>query len=607
MQEHLPSFTLSLTLIDAPEKPEFSDGVFSQNQHPFTISHNNMAHILEYGSDHGRTAIILGSPIIHDRVDRQEAVKTLLASDDLQETIKSFNGEFLVVLWDSQNQNLSVVTDRYSSYPSFWAQSKTEFCLSYNYVDLARHCVNWPEFHLLPERAYEFFILQRLMGQETHDSVTRAIAPASILTISADKEPISQYYWRPNYKKNNTASKAALLKEFTSLFAKAVKVRSDDDKHKDNIGIFLSGGHDSRLVATYADTATTCYTLSFKNNLEVSCAEKIAKVSGHDHIYCGLDSDFFEKTLEDSTYISGALFATDHALFIPSGMTPPPHSHIYLHGHGLDFMYQGMYLHARPLQLSKRDTYIKRFVPLPKKLTDYFIKTIPFRSRYNMRGMMVDDIAQSYHDVLYQRVEAIETTARELSDAPMDQWEYMVFHHPSRHYTFSNVLSKRICGELRTPSFDNALYDFYLSLPFKYRLHGDMLRGALFKKNPKIARMPTANHGLPAAWGPYAKTAATIIRKLLKHATFNTFFHPPNAKDRTWPDRDTYFRDHPEYYQRAISSLDNVEFRAFLNFMDWDKLTSHKEDILNEKFGGVFLVALLSYYEFYKAIMSQKK
>ena len=136
---------------------------------------------------------------------------------------------------------------------------------------------------------------------------------------------------------------------------------------------------------------------------------------------------------------------------------------------------------------------------------------------------MNKEIADKYHEKLKETVKSIEIKAKNLSDAPMDQWEYMIFHQPSRHYTFSNVLSKRICGELRTPSFDNKLYEFYLSLPYEYRLHGDMLRGALYEKNPKIARLPTANHGLPAGWGPAQKTCATIARKLLRHAGYKSF------------------------------------------------------------------------------------
>ncbi len=604
----IPSLTLCLKLKDSSGSFELLEGVFAKSEKSLAVSHVNMSHIMECVSEQNNIAIVLGSPIIDDCVDRANTARRLLESDDLISAISEVNGEFLVILWDGVDKKLTVATDRYSSYPAFWAKNEEEFCLSYNYMDLAQYCVNWDDFKLRPEKAYEFFVLQRLMGQETHDNYTRFIPPATLLTFEADKHPRSQQYWRPNYKKNTSASKDELIDEFVELFSKSVDIRSRKQDGAENIGIFLSGGHDSRLVSAYTNTNSTCYTLSFKRNLEVECARKIAKSSGHNHVFCELDPEFFEKTISVSTHLSGGLYTTDHALFLADGMNPCPEiGDVYLHGHGLDFMYQGMYLHARSLKLFERDTFIKRFVPLPNNLTEHFVNKIPFRSRYNMSRIMIKDKAKSYHDSLIAQVETIEKEAKILSDSPMDQWEYMVFHYPSRHYTFSNVLSKRTFGELRTPSFDNDLYDFYLRLPFEYRLHGDILRGALYKRNLKIARIPTANHGLPAAWGPYKKTIATIARKLLRHASFGRLFHPPKGKDRTWPNRDDYFRDHPYYYKKALSSLDDKEFRLFLDFINWEALEDNKENLLREPFGGVFLVTLLSYYEFYRAVMGCKE
>lgn len=594
---HLPSFTARF-VFDHPNRGlDISEGIFETAQASLSLSHKNMEGILEILSRNNKHAIVLGSPIIDDTVDRRKVAEALINTNNPAKIIQSINGEFLFLLYDDSEKVLRIATDRYSSYPLFFAKNNQEFCFSYNYIDLARHCLNWTGFKLRPEKAYEFFMMQRLIGEDTHDTLTKSLSPARILTIHSDGSLRQEIYWQQKYKKNNTIGKKKLLGQFVDMFSHSVAVRSNSD----NVGIFLSGGHDSRLVAAYTDPGATCYTLSFSDNLEVKRAKQIAEAAKHNHVFCELAPDFFEKTLEKSAYLSGGLYATDHALFLSDGIKPKPDNQVYLHGHGLDFMYQGMYLHAKTYQLFGRDTYIKRFVSLPENLTEHFIKKIPFRSRFPMERFFNQESVK-HKEKLYFTVKAIEDKAKTLSDDPMDQWEYMVFHNPSRHYTFSNVLSKRSCGELRTPSFDNALYDFYLSLPLKYRLHGEILRGALYKKNRHIARLPAANHGLPAAWGPYQKTAATIFRKLLRHATFNKFFVPPQGKDRTWPDRDSYFNEHPAYYNMAMQALNDQEFKGFLNFIDWQKLEDNKKDLLNEKFGGVFLIALLSYYSFYRAL-----
>ena len=159
-----------------------------------------------------------------------------------------------------------------------------------------------------------------------------------------------------------------------------------------------------------------------------------------------------------------------------------------------------------------------------------------------------------------------------------------------------------MCGEVRTPSFDNDLYRFYQSLPFKYRLHANMMRGAMYKINPRIANLKAANHALPAGWGPYSKTALLLARKIARHATFNQFFRGPWSNDRTWPDRDDYFREHESYRVASFAPLEDPGFKDFLSFIDWDKLKRDQKILEQQKLYGAFLVTLLSYYRFYKEL-----
>lgn len=573
--------------------------MFASTSDNLVFSYQNLKNIFVSKSAAEQHVLVIGSPILDGRVDRNFLAEKLLSAPDVQALIPEIDGEFLIILWNEKKSELSIVTDRYSSYPAFWAMNANEFCFSYNYTDIARHCSKWGGFKLRPEKAYEFFVLQRLMGTDTHDNQTQSIPPATIMTVMAKHSPQLKTYWQPNYTKDTQSSEKDLVHRFSDLFGKSVRTRSGNDDQK--TGIFLSGGHDSRLVAAYADKKTACYTLSFKDNLEVNVAKKLADVCGHDHIFSKIDADFFEQNLSVSSDLSGALYTTDHALFLGAGMNPLPRADVFLHGHGLDFMYQGMYLHAEYYKMFGRNTTIKHFVPMPDNMPDHFIKAIPFRLKYDLSPQLKH---RDYDESLQEAVRGVYDKAKGIADAPMDQLEYMIFHNPSRHYTFSNVLSKRTCGELRTPSFDNELYDFYLSLPFKYRLHASMMRGAMYKINPKIANMPVANHSLPAGWGPYSKTAALLGRKLLRHATLNRYFHGPSGKDRTWPDRDTYFKDHPSYRALALAPLRDGAFKEFLSFIDWEHLEGMQDELETQPLYGAFLVTLLSYYSFYKSLES---
>ncbi len=598
MSAALQDITLCWKLKLKPNQIDIVDGVFAESVAPLVISKKNCDNIFHFVRSPDKAVVVIGSPIIESRVDRALTAQTILNSENLDKVCKSLNGEFLIVLFDFQKQVLQICNDRFTSYPAFWAMNEEEFVLSYSYLSLAKHCKNWSGFRLLPERAYEFFVLNRLVGNHTHDNCSQSLAPASILTIAGKSNNIRSY-WTPNYEKNLSASKRELINIFSNLFSHAVQTRAAGAGK--TTGIFLSGGHDSRLVSMYTDPGATCYTLSFSDNLEVKAAQAIAEASGHDHVFCKLDEAFFEKILDESTALSGGLYSYDHAIFLKSFINPKPTADVFLHGHGLDYMYQGMYLHAQYYHLFGRHTYLRQLLPFPGNILQYFTKKISFRLKYDFCQYFIDDSQKSaLQESLTNTVREKYNKAKTLSDNPYDHWEYLILHQISKHYTFSNALSKRTCGELRTPSFDNDLYDFYLSLPHQYRLHGDIIRGAMYLKNPIIANMRTANHGMPAGWGPYKKSAYVIYRKLMRSISNQKTYRTPEGKDRTWPGRENYF--HGGFEDEIEKYINDHDFHTLISFLDWKSIKNNYKQILQEKHGGSFLVTLLSYYKFFKAV-----
>lgn len=600
MRYDLQRLTLSLNRNRPFTGPLLQDGIFSETAAPLILSQEGFSGLLVSAADPLRkiSAIMVGSPILSEgrKVDREKAVQSLLEADDPSTWIKSLNGEFLAILVDAEKQSLTIFTDRFSSYPLYWADRQGEFAASYLYADLASHCRNWPGFRLLPEKAFEFFVLQRMMNDGTHDSLTRCLPPATCLRIAANG--ISQTsYWQPDYTKDNRSSKKELTEKFTALVDDAVNMRLRGAE----AGVFLSGGHDSRLVAMAARQPVTCYTLGFTDNFEVGCARRIARELGQEHVYLPLPTDYFEKVLDRAACLSGGMYATDHALFFPSSPLETQYKPVLLHGHGLDYMFQGMYLHARPRYLLGRPTYLRRPVPFPDDLAGHYIRTISYRLKYPMLERVVSLRAGEYLETLHA---SVATTVDRARAAGLHEssaiWEYLILHQISRHYTFTNVLSKRLCGEVRTPSLDNRLYDFYLALPERYRLHADMMRSAMSRLNPKVAGIPAGNHALPAGWGPLQKTAALIGRKLLRDLTGARRYYAPTDDDRTWPGRNDYLQTHPAYREAAMEVLQDGEFQEFLDFIDWARLRQRAGTMLSEEYGGAFWVSMLTYYRFYK-------
>lgn len=596
MHMNLPHLSVQWNFKDPVTDLKSAHGVFPAGS-GVIIGQMNQEKITAHGARDGRSVMVIGSPVINDIVDRDAVVLKMLDAENSSEAVLEINGEFLILIAQSNTQELLIFTDRFSSYPFYWAQNDQEFCGATLYLDVARHCRAWPDFALRPEKAYEFFILQRMMGTDTHDTLTQYLPAASCLKIRANEKAEITKYWHPNYLKNMQSSRRALGKKFVSLFARSVHARLVD-KEKKSYGVFLSGGHDSRLVAAYADRSVTCYTLSFAYNKEVECAKAIADAIKQDHVFQKLDDDYFSKTLEDTSYLSGGMYAIDHALFLPLGYDGRSSRDVYLHGHGLDYMYQGMYLHKKTFSIFGRETFVKRQVPLPADISKYFIKTVSFRLKHDYAKVL----NQRYDQDLYAHVKRIEEEGRQKNLTTHQIWEYLIFHQPSRHYTFTNILSKRVCGEVRTPTFDNELYAFYLALPDKYRVHSDMLRYAMKAHPSGIADIPAGNHGAPAGWGPWQKTIVLIARKILKEITRSDRYAVPAAQDRTWPDRRDYIQSHPAYWAAMTEAFHDDAFKKFMDFVNWPALEREPEKFLEQDHAAGFMVSLLSYYTFYKQL-----
>ena len=181
--------------------------------------------------------------------------------------------------------------------------------------------------------------------------------------------------------------------------------------------------------------------------------------------------------------------------------------------------------------------------------------------------------------------------------------EYFLFHNPSRHYTFTNVLSKRSLGEVRTPSFDNKLYDFYLSLPLDLRLNSYLSRKAMMNSSFKLGLIPAGNYGLPAFLSPIQKNIFQAGRKIIREISFLKKFKPPSAEDRTWPDRDRYMQSHPIYLEKIIDSLNDASFQDHLDFFNWKYFMNNLNVSIKEPFFSAYLISLLSYQRMFREIV----
>ena len=546
--------------------------------------------------------ILIGSPIIKNIINKNEVVRKLLSYGELKQSyIKNINGEFLIIFVDKKKNIISVANDRFSSIPIYYYQTKKKVILSFAYLDILKIAKNEPSFKMCGEIVFEYLWFRRVYGENTYDSLIRFIRPARILTFSNSNKEESVYY-KPNFNKNSNS-----LNENSEILAYHITkslTRKLSDANNRKIGLFLSGGMDTRVLLSafnkteYIDKLQY-FTLGYSKDGEYRVAKQLTEAHSLNHHFIRLPDDYYDKYWRDKLYISGGLFNQYSIIFTGHSDSISPHSNLFFHGHGLDYMFQGMYLPTNTIKLFGKNTYFKTISNLGNlsNFSKYFSNNSPYRAwRVNVDDYVKPKYKDDIMEGMYSRIKSITDEGMSVCNDNYDLWEYMLIHTPSRHYSQTDVTGISTNGEQRKIANDNDLFNFYTSLPIKHRLYAKVMRGALNHLSPEFSRIISANTGYKINASPSSLTTHFALYKLLRTITGNQKFSHPGANSRTWPDIDNEVRIRPRLRSEIIKLHNSEQLRDLLPFFDFKKLEIDTHQWLNEgrSGGGLFLTSLLT-------------
>ncbi|WP_341913894.1 asparagine synthase-related protein [Ferrovibrio terrae] len=544
-------------------------------------------------TDHNRVWVF-GSPTLDGRIDPDRVARHLADHGITEAFARQLDGQYLLILLSRDSKTLTVVNDRFTAIPVYMAATDDRIMGSLLYGDLRRRLNQIGQGGVRREAFFEFIWLQRLLGEGTLDVLSKCLGPASIAIFGPEIDRIDRY-WIPNFSKRHGRSAHASGGEFSDILSEAI-VRKTSDAHEKRYGHFLSGGHDSRLVlAGFKDVLPACLTVGFSENYEVACARRAAHAVGAGHSFLKLPDDYLTRYQDILADLCGGLYATDNAIFAGFEAAVQSVADVVFHGHGFDYLFQGMYVPSQTVQWFGRPTFYRRLRPIDGDLAEFYLTNLPFGlGREDLLEYVLPDHRQHMKDWMIEGVRDVLATGAGCHN-DYDRWEFLITHNLCRHYSHPNIISKWTCAEPRAVSFDNAVYDFYLSLPLDLRLNGEAMRMALKQLNPRLAHLPTGNTGLPAAASPTTKTAGLIARKLMRHLSGISRFRAPHAEDRTWPDRDTYIRTQPAYRGMILEAVESGLLADAMPYMDWGRIRSAVQVWLSQPQGGAkFMVSLLS-------------
>lgn len=549
--------------------------------------------------------ILIGNPIIDNTNFFFNLFKNKIQNiKKIRFELSKIDGQFLIFVNFFKKKKFYIINDRFASIPIYLYKIKNEIYISHLYYDL-NFINDIKKLNLNNFNFLQVIFFNRMFSDYTFHEEIKYLLPSTFYNFSS-KKTARYKYWTPNFTSKIHKFDKNVGKKYIELLNKSIEKNLKNFK-KNEIGIFLSGGHDSRSVLLAAkDKKPSCLSVSFSNNYEVQVAKKVSKTLNLKNKFIKLKNNHFEDNIDNITRINSGFYSFIDTLFVGFNHKIRKSIKVLIHGHGLDYMFQGMYIPFSWIKIFKRPTFFKIMKDLRNTdITDYFLNNISYRVKgVNIFDYLKPKYKKQIKNYLYKILDEINVKSKKKSLNKNDNWEYMMIDTLSRHYSYPNVLSKLSLRQQRVVSFDNDLFDFYLSLNPKIRLEAKCMRYLMREINPEVGKIETGNWGLPAADGPFLKTLKLLFRKIKRHVTLNQQFKAPTSKDRTWPTRGDYIRNSKFFRDLIDEMIESKNFKNILYYFDWNKIDKLKISLLNNKNNNSdsFFTILLTLFYFLKKI-----
>lgn len=447
-----------------------------------------------HSNDGQLTAVFFGELYYAESLRRQASAQ---ASDaelilHLYETqgeqfINALEGVFVLAVWDAGKGSLLVANDRFGLLPTYYACYDGQLV----FAPQMQAILADPAFDgkLDMTALAQFMRFQRLLGDRTFFEKLHLLPYGSLLTFSIAKGDIHvAHYWDfdkiPAWQAGTNFDDAVV--EAGRLLRRSVETRVKGSQH---LGVYLSGGLDSRTLAGFASqVCPSIVTLTYgvPNCRDVYYAGRIARRLKTRH-------HFFP--LADGKWLRCHL---DTHLKITEGFTTWTHSHaavtleparglmeINLTGYGGDQVLGGRALDYAPLLISAPDD-----IAVDCQAFAYL------NQRFSWPGITEAEERYLYTPETFAAIcgQALESMKRELNHFRLFPaaclWDFFCTIYQGTRLSNLNVLHQRAFFEARYPFYDYALVDWIYSMPLEHRLSDRLYLAVINREIPRVTWVP---------------------------------------------------------------------------------------------------------------------
>lgn len=227
--------------------------------------------------------------VVLDDDSDTEVLFSYLKKDSVEEVLCKLDGMFSFAYFDVKNKTLTLARDRFGEKPLFYAVCGNDIVFASELSALCKHPL-LSKRQFIPAEVTQFLWFEYLPSDNTGIDGIKKLPPGHMLTWCDGKYKLKSY-WNPvrliksNKLQNKKVSEKDKIDKLDQLLSESIKERLIADVP---VGVFLSGGIDSSLIAAYAKKYAadiTAFTVKMYGSSydESEYAIKVAKHLGVNH------------------------------------------------------------------------------------------------------------------------------------------------------------------------------------------------------------------------------------------------------------------------------------------------------------------------------------
>ena len=410
------------------------------------------------------------------------------------EFARYLNGSFITAIYDGKKDRVVIINDRYGFFPLFYSLTPKRFIFA---SEIKAILTDSSVTHEMNKTAVaEFFTFKFLLTDRTFFNNIKYMLPANVLIYNRAKDQVNlKQYWNLAPRRKQSMSLESYLKEFKKLMEKAIECRVKD---REEVGVFLSGGVDSRLIAAFTreiDTPMITFTFGVKGCIQQKIVKEVAERLDVENIFFEIPPDYIARYANDIVHKGDGLVRIRDCHFIAMlEMIRKKVSTLLLGTAGGELF--GQTLLPRIFRLKEKEELVNYLFERKTLASSEEFKKVFLNSFYDEVG---DEIRQDF----YQTFEGIEF------DSMVDIAHYWEIVHYLPRYIFQAFQYYNWYVEARHPFLDTDLVDFAFSLPPSFKLKEGFLQKALNFCFPSLSDIPLEHTGVP----PDSKSIRVLVGK----------------------------------------------------------------------------------------------